>query len=748
MFSTIRARVFLAIGFTLTVFACREAKVGAHEGHQPLPTTGVEVDTQSGRVTLSARARSAIGVQTEEVVVGKVASTLDVYAETITPWHSKAFGSAQIAGRIAKLLVRPGDVVAKDQVVAELSSRELELVRLDYLQASNELILNARLLEMTRPSAEAGAVPMQRLLDVENAYEQSRNRLEVARLRARTLGVSLDDANLDESKPLLHPIRSPIAGRILHLDLAEGKYVEEFEHLFDVVNTDQVWLRLQLLEKDLLRAPIGSRVTALFPTVSLSVEGVIDQLDAALDSTTQVSSAWVTLAAPQLVPGLVGKATVFTSEQADKLTVPQRAVYSDGLQHYVFVEEASTRTSAEYRKQAIRLGARRLVANDPQDTMWEVLQGDVFPGDRVVVQGGHELSSLFFLGVLKLSPNERQRLGIETQSAAYRKISRTLQLPAMATLPPESRAVVTSQIDGTVQSHSLSPGRWVTAGETLLQVASPEFYQLQLDLISATLDAELSRRRAERLNQVKGDAVSLRMQLEARSRAEQLESRSASLKRQLATLGLLDDEITAIVRDRKVLNSLPVRSSIDGQIASSVVTLGETVAANQTLVEIQNRESVWVEAYVPSSELHAVSKAASAWATMLASAEHRFPLSRAQVSPTVDEATRTQRVWFTPRSTSDPKSPTAQLRAGSLLSVTLPIDDPTMALTVPVAAVLRDGLHAFAFVLKVDGALERRRLVIGRSDGQHIEVLSGLTEGEQVVTTGSRELHTAYASLR
>ncbi len=212
MFSTIRARVFLAIGFTLTVFACREAKVGAHEGHQPLPTTGVEVDTQSGRVTLSARARSAIGVQTEEVVVGKVASTLDVYAETITPWHSKAFGSAQIAGRIAKLLVRPGDVVAKDQVVAELSSRELELVRLDYLQASNELILNARLLEMTRPSAEAGAVPMQRLLDVENAYEQSRNRLEVARLRARTLGVSLDDANLDESKPLLHPFAHPLLG--------------------------------------------------------------------------------------------------------------------------------------------------------------------------------------------------------------------------------------------------------------------------------------------------------------------------------------------------------------------------------------------------------------------------------------------------------------------------------------------------------------------------------------------------------
>jgi len=201
-------------------------------------------------VTLSGQARSAIGLLSEEVVVGTVASKMNVYAESVTPWQAKAFGSAQIAGRISKLLVRPGDLVEKNQVVAEMSSRELELVRLDFLQAKNDLALNLRLLEMTRPSAQAGAVPMQRLLDIENAVEQSRNRLEVSELRARTLGVSLQSSQLDPSSELLFPLRSPIGGRILHSDLAEGKYVEAFEHLFEIVNTDEVWVRLQLLEKD------------------------------------------------------------------------------------------------------------------------------------------------------------------------------------------------------------------------------------------------------------------------------------------------------------------------------------------------------------------------------------------------------------------------------------------------------------------------------------------------------------------
>jgi hypothetical protein len=94
--------------------------IQAHEGHQPLPTKGVQVDTDRGYITLSAQARDAIGLETAEVATGVVSSRLAAYAEVVTPWNTRAFGSAQLSGRIAKLLVRPGDSVEKDQVVAEL----------------------------------------------------------------------------------------------------------------------------------------------------------------------------------------------------------------------------------------------------------------------------------------------------------------------------------------------------------------------------------------------------------------------------------------------------------------------------------------------------------------------------------------------------------------------------------------------------------------------------------------------------
>ncbi len=160
----------------------------AHEGHQPLPTKGVQVDTARGKITLSKQARDSIGLVADEVSIGNVATLTQVYAETVAPWQSTAFGSAQISGRIAKLLVRPGDHVNQDQIVAELSSRELEVLRAEFLQARREHQLNERLLDITRPTARSGAVPMQRLLDLETALEQSQNRMDIAMVRAQSFG--------------------------------------------------------------------------------------------------------------------------------------------------------------------------------------------------------------------------------------------------------------------------------------------------------------------------------------------------------------------------------------------------------------------------------------------------------------------------------------------------------------------------------------------------------------------------------
>ena len=56
-------------------------------------------------------------------------------------------------------------------------------------------------------------------------------------------------------------------------------------------------------------------------------------------------------------------------------------------------------------------------------------------------------------------------------------------------------------------------------------------------------------------------------------------------------------------------------------------------------------------------------------------------------------------------------------------------------LTAPLAA-MANSARTQTFVVKSDGTLEKRTIVAGADDGQYVEIISGLSEGEVVVTSG------------
>ena len=61
-----------------------------HEGHQPLPTKGVQIDLKTGQLTLSRAAREVLDVKSVEVQTRDVAGAVRAYATVVAPWTRRA----------------------------------------------------------------------------------------------------------------------------------------------------------------------------------------------------------------------------------------------------------------------------------------------------------------------------------------------------------------------------------------------------------------------------------------------------------------------------------------------------------------------------------------------------------------------------------------------------------------------------------------------------------------------------------
>lgn len=714
-----------------------------HEGHQPLPTKGVQIDLKAGHLTLSRSARDVLDVRTVEVRTGQVEGVVRAYATIVAPWAHHAFIASRLPGKVVKLHVRPGDVVTQGQVLAEMDSLDLQTLQLDYQQAVNDLELSQTLLASITPAAQTGAVPGNRLAEAENSHRQNQNTLDV--LRAKAVGLQVAEASLafsednTASSPRLKII-SPISGVVVHADIAVGKFVEPTEHLFEIVDTSKVWAKIGVLESDLYKVHDEQLVRLAFNAApDIEIEAQIDTVGSMLDPLTRQATAWATIdnanSPFRLLPGMTGQAKFQAMNRPEGPVVPTSSVFSDGAERYVFVEETSTKENSEYRKKPVVVGHQT-------SELAQLVAGDVFPGDRVVTRGGHELSSLFFLGVLRLSPQTARSIGLTVENVSKHSVEQTLSIDGAVDIPPQRRTTASSQMPGSIRAIRVSRSQEVKAGDILADIASLELQDLQLELIKAHLDHRLWNDTLNRL-QGAGEAVSKRTVWETEGRVKTLSTQLLNLQQKLRSLGLSPAQIEEIVDTRRVVDTLPVRAPIDGIVVDFDRVLGQVIRADESLFEIHDLSQARIQAYVGEQDSSRLQVGQPARIRLVANPDAEITGTVERVGPVVGTESRTQAAWIT-------LQPPAgfRLQHNMLARVHLTTGQPSPTLAVPNIAVVKDGLRSFVFIQKPDGSFDRRLVRTGRADDRFVEVTDGLTVDERIAVGGVSQLQTAFAALR
>lgn len=718
----------------------------AHEGHKPLPTRGMEVDAESGKMLLTKSARETLDVQTAEVMPQPMREEIVAYGSLVSPWTSHALVSSPLAGRIVALHASPGDAVRAGQLLAELESPELELLQLELRTAQIDYQLSTRLVNSTREASGSGALPGKRFIEAQSKQQQDLAAIEIA--SAKWLGLRLPQETLDAI--LAQPQRaitqrvsltSPIDGIITHADLSIGKVVDPKEHLFEVLDHSKVWLKINLLEKDLTRVEPGQQVDLVLTAYEgETFNGQIDVVDSFLDPQTHQGTAWATFSnssstAPRLLPGMSGQVRIREHAAGDVLTVPMAAVIRDGAERFVLVEEEQTEQASTFQKQPLVLGKRA-------GAFIEVLGGDVFPGDRVVTRGSHELGSFFAKGVLTVSEETAKDIGLKLEELSPQQIARTFSIEGVVDIPPMHRSVASAQLGGKLERILVDRGERVRQGQPLAEIVSQEFQDLQLELLQADVDMRLRQTLVSGLR-VAGASVPERQLWEAESQRNQARSRHDAAAERLRSAGLTQTQIEQIERLKALIPTLPVRAPIDGTLVGFDKFLGHIVRPDEPLFEIHDVSHAWVQAFLAERDVSRVKIGQKVRLRFVVAAGEVIEGTVVRSGQSLGNADRTASVWIEMQG-----MPSFEVRQNMLAHVTVEEGSAVTALALPRNAVIREATRAYVFVRKDDKTFERRLIEPAASNDLVVAVKAGLTAGESVVTHGAEALQSGYAALK
>lgn len=328
----------------------------------------------------------------------------------------------------------------------------------------------------------------------------------------------------------------------------------------------------------------------------------------------------------------------------------------------------------------------------------------------------------FLGGVIRESISAK---GIPPQTVSTAKAQFTEwqgEFQAVGTLRAVRGADLAPEVSGVITAIHFQSGQAVQAGAPLVQLnAESDLARLQALAATAEL-AEVNYQRNQK--QLEFQAVS---QAVVDVDAANVKSAKAQLAEQ-----------------RALVNKKLVRAPFDGRLGIRAVDVGQYVNAGTKLVTLQALDPVYVDFYAPQKSLGRIALRQKIMLKTDAFPGQGFAGEVSSIDLKVDPATRNVQVRATVR------NPKQSLLPGMFATVVLASGGPQRFLTLPQTAVSYNPYGDTVFVVeeskgkddKVALVAQQRFVTTGETRGDQVAILSGIKEGETVVTAGQIKLRT------
>ncbi len=293
-------------------------------------------------------------------------------------------------------------------------------------------------------------------------------------------------------------------------------------------------------------------------------------------------------------------------------------------------------------------------------------------------------------------------------------------------------AKVTPLAGGVIRSVRHDVGEVVTAGEVLVELHSAEVASAKSDYLAALVQRDTLRQAFDREKRLREQNIAAEKDyLQAQAALAASELSANQYRQRLANLGFTEIEIGQIERGQDTSALLVVRAPFDGTIIERSAVVGESVSVGGALLVVADLSTRWLILSVPSAHVTRIGTGQQVEARF-----NELPgvVIRGQITwidSSIDPRSRMVRARAVVREGAQ------QIKTGLFGKARIFTGDAQPATLVPRDAVQRHDRGTFVFVQDEADLFSLRRVALGATHGDSVEVLAGLTPTESIVTDGS-----------
>jgi Cu(I)/Ag(I) efflux system membrane fusion protein len=313
--------------------------------------------------------------------------------------------------------------------------------------------------------------------------------------------------------------------------------------------------------------------------------------------------------------------------------------------------------------------------------------------------------------IVKVSLDKIQRTGVRTEPVQSRVIVRSVRAVGTVEHDESRQTIVTLRADGYIEDLFVNKtGQHVRAGEPLFRVYSPEIQRAQVDL---NISVGAAQRGA------------------LRSDSDRTREIAGAMQR-LRNLGVPESRIKEVRETGDNPRTLDWPSPVTGDVVEKRIVNGQRALAGDPLYRIVDHSHMWVIADVAESDIAAITIGTHATITFRAYASEPIEGTVTFIYPEMKAQTRTIRVRIEVANSDGKLKPDMYadvvFHAGT---------DERPVTAVPTSAVVDSGTRQVVLVAKGGGRFEPRPVRLGRRGDGYVEVIEGVSAGEEVVTTAT-----------